>query len=92
MVCISLHPGVSGGQRPPALFNRVARDAWCDGDGAGFVVEQREKEPVREAASVLLSLPARRTGIGGGKDDPSRSSIHSAGARIEARIPVLSDG
>ena len=83
MVCISLHPGVSGGQRPPALFNRVARDALCDGDGAGFVIGQREDEPVRDASSVLLSLPARRTGTGGRKDDPSGSSIHSARARIE---------
>ena len=31
---VSLHPGVSGGQRPPAPFNRVARDAGCDGGRA----------------------------------------------------------
>ena len=71
------------GQRPPALFNRVARvarDALCDGDCAGFVVGQREDEPVRDASSVIVSLPARRTGTGGKKDEPSRSSLHSARA------------
>ena len=57
--------------------------ASCDDDGAGFVIGQREDEPVRDASSVLLSLPARKTGTGGRKDDPSGSSIHSARARIE---------
>ena len=72
------------GQRPTALFNRVARDALCDGDGAGFVVGQREDEQVRDASSVIVSLPARRTGTGGRKDDPA--DLHSTRRERESRI------
>ncbi len=52
---VSLHPGVSGGRSHPAPFKRVARDAWCDDGGAGFVVGPLQ-------AGVGSTPPAARSG------------------------------
>ena len=82
-MCLFASGESQGGSAPPALFNRVVSDPLCDGDRAGFVVGQREDEQIRDASSVILSLPACRTGTGGREDDPSRCSLHSARARIE---------
>ena len=70
---VSLHPGVSGGQRPPAPFNRVARDAGCDGGRAGVVLRQLED-------GVGPTPPAARSG------PVTRSPAPSAGA-AGCRIP-----
>ncbi len=66
---VSLHPGVSGGQRPPAPFNRVACEAGCDGGRAGVVLRQLEDgvapTPPAARSGPVTRIPAPNGGAAG---------------------------